>query len=81
MRTPHIVPLSRQAIDILKQIQAISGHREQVFPGDHTPYKPMCENTVNKALWLMVYDTKTDVCRHGFRAMSCSELMVSGLYR
>ncbi|MFC3395057.1 tyrosine-type recombinase/integrase [Brenneria rubrifaciens] len=77
MRTPHIVPLSRQAIDILKQIQAISGHLELVFPGDHNPYKPMCENTVNKALRLMGYDTKKDVCGHGFRAMACSALMES----
>ncbi|RLM08917.1 integrase [Gibbsiella quercinecans] len=78
MRTPHIVPLSKQAIDILKQIQAISGHLELVFPGDHNPYKPMCENTVNKALRLMGYNTKTDVCGHGFRAMACSALMESG---
>ncbi|MFP1821022.1 tyrosine-type recombinase/integrase [Lonsdalea quercina] len=77
MRTPHIVPLSRQAIDILKQIQAISGHLELVFPGNHNSYKPMCENTVNKALRLMGYDTKTDVCGHGFRAMACSALMES----
>ncbi|HCB2273854.1 TPA: hypothetical protein MYR17_004423 [Citrobacter koseri] len=34
MRTPHIVPLSRQAIAILKQIHEISGHLELVFPGD-----------------------------------------------
>ncbi|MBJ7220258.1 MULTISPECIES: tyrosine-type recombinase/integrase [unclassified Brenneria] len=80
MRTPHIVPLSRQTIDILKQIQAISGHLELVFPGDHNPYKPMCENTVNKALRLMGYDTKTDVCGHGFRAMACSALMESELW-
>ncbi|CAM8431838.1 hypothetical protein KLQUMA228M_16025 [Klebsiella quasipneumoniae subsp. quasipneumoniae] len=33
MRTPHIVPLSRQAIAVLKQIQEISGHLELVFPG------------------------------------------------
>jgi integrase len=37
MRTPHIVPLSRQAICILKQIKEISGHLEIVFPGDHNP--------------------------------------------
>ncbi len=53
MRTPHIVPLSRQAIVILKQVEEISGHLELVFPGDHNPYRPMCENTVNKALRLM----------------------------
>lgn len=80
MRTPHIVPLSRQAICILKQIKEISGHLEIVFPGDYSPYKPMCENTVNKALQLMGYDTKVDVCGHGFRAMACSALMESGLW-
>ncbi|HDW3138300.1 TPA: integrase arm-type DNA-binding domain-containing protein [Escherichia fergusonii] len=80
MRTPHIVPLSRQAIVILKQIQEISGHLELVFPGDHNPYKPMSENTVNRALRLMGYDTKTDVCGHGFRAMACSALVESELW-
>lgn len=80
MRTPHIVPLSRQAIAILKQIHEISGHLELVFPGDHNPYKPMSENTVNRALRLMGYDTKTDVCGHGFRAMACSALMESELW-
>ncbi|EFB2356807.1 DUF4102 domain-containing protein [Escherichia coli] len=80
MRTPHIVPLSRQAIAILKQIQDISGHLDLVFPGDHNPYKPMSENTTNRALRLMGYNTKTDVCGHGFRAMACSALVESELW-
>lgn len=80
MRTPHIVPLSRQTIDILIQIKDISGHQKLVFPGDHNPYKPMCENTVNKALRLMGYDTKSEICGHGFRAMACSALMETGLW-
>lgn len=80
MRTPHIVPLSRQSVAILKQIKNISGSYELVFPGDHNPYKPLCENTVNKALRLMGYDTKQDICGHGFRAMACSALMESGLW-
>ncbi|HBS5821029.1 TPA: tyrosine-type recombinase/integrase [Klebsiella variicola] len=80
MRMPHIVPLSEQAIAILKQIKEISGDHELVFPGDHNPYKPMCENTVNKALRLMGFDTKKDICGHGFRAMACSALMESGLW-
>ena len=80
MRTAHIVPLSEQVIAILKRIKDISGDGELVFPGDHNPYKPMCENTVNKALRLMGYDTKQDICGHGFRAMACSALMESGLW-
>ena len=59
--------LSTQALDILKQIQAISGEYELIFTGDHNPWKPMSENTVNNALRLMGYDTKVDVCGHGFR--------------
>ncbi|WP_139738173.1 tyrosine-type recombinase/integrase [Escherichia coli] len=80
MRMPHIVPLSEQSIAILKQIKDITGNNELIFPGDHNPYKPMCENTVNKALWVMGYDTKKDICGHGFRAMACSALMESGLW-
>ncbi|EFA6625042.1 integrase arm-type DNA-binding domain-containing protein [Escherichia albertii] len=80
MRTPHIVPLSRQAIAILKQIQDISGHLDLVFPGDHNPYRPMSENTTNRALRLMGYDTKTDVCGHGFRTMACTALVESELW-
>ena len=80
MRTAHIVPLSQQAIAILKRIKEISGAYELVFPGDHNPYRPMCENAVNKALRLMGFDTKQDICGHGFRAMACSALMESGLW-
>lgn len=80
MRMPHIVPLSEQSIAILKQIKDITGNNELIFPGDHNPYKPMCENTVNKTLRVMGYDTKKDICGHGFRAMTCSALMESGLW-
>ncbi|ELE9456948.1 integrase arm-type DNA-binding domain-containing protein [Salmonella enterica] len=80
MRTEHLVPLSGQALDLLKQIHAISGEHELVFTGDHNPWKPMSENTVNNALRLMGYDTKVEVCGHGFRAMACSSLIESGLW-
>lgn len=80
MRTPHIVPLSHQSIDILKQIREISGDQELLFPSIRNPSRPMSENTVNKALRLMEYNTKEDVCGHGFRAMACSALVESGLW-
>jgi integrase len=80
MCRPHIVPLSRQAIDILRQIEDIAGNDKLVFPSDHNPHKPMSENTVNKALRLMGYDTKKDICGHGFRAMACSALIESSLW-
>lgn len=80
MRTPHLVPLSRQALAILEKIKSMSGNRELIFVGDHDPHKPMSENTVNKALRVMGYDTKTEVCGHGFRTMACSSLIESGLW-
>ena len=80
MRTPHLVPLSRQALAILEKIKSMSGNRELIFVGDHDPRKPMSENTVNKALRVMGYDTKIEVCGHGFRTMACSSLIESGLW-
>ncbi|EAU0671596.1 integrase arm-type DNA-binding domain-containing protein [Salmonella enterica] len=80
MRTQHIVPLSDQAITILKQIEALSGHLTFIFPGEYDQDKCMSDNTINKALRVMGYDTKKDVCGHGFRAMACSALSESGLW-
>jgi hypothetical protein len=40
----------------------------------------MSDNTVNKALRVMGYDTKKDVCGHGFRAMACSERLMVAVY-
>ncbi|WP_447874397.1 tyrosine-type recombinase/integrase [Serratia fonticola] len=80
MRTPHLVPLSLQALSILKQIQKFSGSHDLIFIGDHDPRKPMSENTVNKSLRVMGYDTKVEVCGHGFRTMACSSLIESGLW-
>lgn len=80
MRTPHLVPLSSQALVVLKEIKAISGDHNLIFIGDHNPEKPMSENTVNTALRGMGYDTKTEVCGHGFRAMACSALIECGLW-
>lgn len=78
MRTPHIVPLSKQALSILQKIHHYSGMYELIFIGDHNPYRPMSENTINKALRNLGYDTKTELCGHGFRTMACSALIESG---
>ncbi|EMZ1815238.1 site-specific integrase, partial [Salmonella enterica] len=80
MRTQHIVPLSDQAIAILKQIEALSGHLSFIFPGEYDQDKCMSDNTVNKALRVMGYDARKEVCGHGFRAMACSALSESGLW-
>ena len=63
-----------------KQVHELSGDRDFVFIGDHDHRKPMSENTVNKALRVMGYDTKVEVCGHGFRTMACSSLIESGLW-
>jgi integrase len=42
--------------------------------------KPMTENTINKALRVIGYDTKTEICGHGFRSIACSALNESGLW-
>lgn len=78
MKMQHLVPLSKQAVTVLKQLKLLSGNSELLFPGDHDPKKPMSENTINKALRVMGYDTKVDVCGHGFRTMACSALIESG---
>ena len=80
MRTLHLVPLSRQAIEILKQIYQFSGNRELIFIGVHNPRKPMSENTVNNALRVMGYDTKTEVYGPAFRTMTHGAMGGSGLW-
>lgn len=69
-QTDHLVPLSNQAIKLLKEIQPLSGHGEFVFMGGHDPLKPMSEAAINAALKRMGYDTKTQITGHGFRAMA-----------
>lgn len=76
----HLVPLSPQAVALLEQIHFLTGKFDLVFAGDTKPWKPMSENTVNNALRTMGYDTKTDICGHGFRSMACSALIESGLW-
>ncbi|HBV3334521.1 TPA: site-specific integrase, partial [Klebsiella pneumoniae] len=78
MKTPHIVPLSDQALKLIKRIKEFTGNRIFVFTSDHYPKKPMSENTINHALQTMGYNTKKDVCSHGFRTMACSALIESG---
>ena len=76
----HAVPLSPQALALLEQTQAIPGKLDLVLAGDAKPWKPLSENTVNTALRTMGYDTKVDICGHGFRGMACSALVESGLW-
>lgn len=69
-KTDHLVPLSKQAVEILRELHPLSGHGNYVFQGGHSPKKPMSESALNAALKRMGYDTKTQITGHGFRAMA-----------
>lgn len=69
-KTDHLVPLSHQAVALLKDLHPLSGRGEYVFMGGHDPKKPMSEAAINAALKRMGYDTKTQITGHGFRAMA-----------
>jgi len=68
-KTEHSVPLALQALAILRELRALTGHGRYVFSG-RDPQKPMSEAAVNAALRRMGYDTKTEITGHGFRAMA-----------
>jgi integrase len=68
-KTEHLVPLAKQAVAILRELYALSGHRTYVFPGRDVK-KPMSGAAVNAALRRMGFDTKTEITGHGFRAMA-----------
>ncbi len=67
MRNEHRVPLSHQAVEVLRSMRALSGERELVFPSPVYPSKPLSENTFNSALARMGY--KNTATAHGFRAL------------
>lgn len=77
MRQPHAVPLSRQALAILKSMQGLTGKGKYVFPSIRTRARPISENTVTAALRRMGY-TKEQMTTHGFRTSASSLLNESG---
>lgn len=80
MDAPHIVPLSRQAVAILRELLPLTGTGDNiqfVFPGLHSKQRPMCENTVNLALRRMGY-SGSEMVAHGFRSMASTLLNEQG---
>jgi integrase len=77
MRQPHVVPLSRQATEILKAAQALTGGHRYVFASLYPGTRPMSENTVNAALRRLGY-AGDEMTGHGFRAMASTLLNESG---
>jgi integrase len=67
---PHDVPLSVQAVAILRDIQPLTGNGQYVFPSVRGGDRPMSNMTMNGALQRMGIDTQNDLTTHGFRAMA-----------
>ena len=76
MRTPHIVPLARQALDVLDTLRTLTGQSEWLFPGDRNARKSMSNNTILKALERMGY--KGRMTGHGFRGLASTVLHEQG---
>jgi len=73
MRRPHRVPLSRQALDILRELQPMSGGGRFLFPSVRSTARPMSENTLNAALRRLGYGTD-EMTTHGFRTIASTRL-------
>ena len=82
MKTEHLVPLSKQAINVLEQIHQISGQYDLVFPSERTRTDCMSDGTLRLAIYRFGYDGKTHgkshCVPHGFRATACSILNEQG---
>ena len=69
MREPHLVPLSTQAVELLRELRALTGDGRYVFPGARTKGRPMSDNAILAALRRMGF-AKDEMSGHGFRAMA-----------
>lgn len=76
MKSPHIVPLSKQAIATLQELFSITGTNELLFPGERDHQKPMSNNTILYALYRMGYHSR--MTGHGFRGLASTILHESG---
>lgn len=77
VKNPHIVPLSTQAVQILRELHPTTGPNGYLFPSIRTFARPISENTVNSALRRMGY-TKEEMTGHGFRSMASTLLNEQG---
>jgi len=82
MKTDHLVPLSDQALAVIKQIKEISGQYELVFPSERNRFEAMSDNTMRRAIFKLGYDGttpgKSKAVPHGFRATASSILNEEG---
>lgn len=78
MKEEHLVPLSRQAVAVLQQLQRRTGNRQYVFPNQQTSVGFMSENTMLYALYRMGYHSRTT--GHGFRSTASTILNENGFH-
>ena len=71
--TNHIVPLAQQAVEILREIQPLTGRGKYVFPGERDHDRPMSDNAIRSALRRMGW-SNDEMTPHGFRAMASTIL-------
>lgn len=76
MKEPHLVPLSTQAIDLLRALEPVTSHSEYIFPCLFSRTKPMSENTMLYALVRLGYRGRMTV--HGFRSSASTLLNENG---
>ena len=69
-KTPHIVPLAKQAVKILQELHPLSDNGTYVFPSARSNSRPMSDMAMNAAMRRMGIDTKTEITSHGFRAVA-----------
>jgi hypothetical protein len=67
---PAAGAIIKTAAKLLKQIQALFGNLTLAFPRDHSLHNSISENTINKALGAMDFDTQKDIHGHEFRAIA-----------
>ena len=67
--TQHIVPLARQAIEILQEIKLLTGRGDYIFPSARSSSRPMSDNAILAAMRRMGI-AKDEMSGHGFRAMA-----------
>jgi integrase len=77
MKAPHLVPLSTQAVEVLRKLYPLTGDGTLVFPATGKAGQPMSENTVNLALRRLGY-AKSEMTGHGFRSMAATRLNEMG---
>src|SRR5262245_32489461 len=77
MRRPHLVPLARQAVDILREIEPLTGRGRYVFPSPRSAQRPLSDNAITAALRRIGY-TGEQMSWHGFRAMAPTLLNALG---